>query len=290
MSVLTGREKNSNAISKTINHLKSINDTISPQRYFLISFCQGRNRLRSASLTVEAALIVPMFLFFFYLLWQYFLLLLLQLSVCQNVASVVFKSAGLGYIERKVAGESAEQLSWAYLPLFQVALEKEERAEEQKVLCIVNQEGEICVQVHYNFLCEAPFFPAIKIPVTQSFCFYPYLGTYDSDCFSEKEEKRDVVYVTRSGSVYHESAACTYLNFAVRSVPVEDIAKERNSSGRKYTECERCRGEPHAEIVYMTNSGIRYHWKLRCPAISRDVYEKERSEVEGMRACSRCGQ
>ena len=114
--------------------------------------------------------------------------------------------------------------------MFQVALEKEERAEEQKVLCIVNQEGEICVQVHYNFLCEAPF------------------------------------------------------------VPVEDIAKERNSSGRKYTECERCRGEPHAEIVYMTNSGIRYHWKLQCPAISRDVYEKERSEVEGMRACSRCGQ
>lgn len=290
MSVLIGREKISNAISKKINHLKLINDTISPQRYFLVSFCRSRNRHRSASLTVEAALIVPIFLFFFYLLWQYFLFLLLQLSVCQDVASIVFKSAGLGYIERKVAKESAEQLSWAYLPLFQATLEKNERAEEQKVLCIVNQEGEICVQVHYNFLCEAPFLPAIKIPVTQSFCFYPYLGIYDSDCFLEEEEKRDVVYVTKSGSVYHESVACTYLNFAVRSVSAGDITKERNSSGRKYTECERCRGEPHTAIVYMTNSGLRYHWSLQCPAISRDVYEKERSEVEGMRACSRCGQ
>lgn len=290
MSVLTGREKNSNVISKETNHLKLINDTISPQRYFLVSFCQSRNRLQSASLTVEAALIFPLFLFFFYLMWQCFLLLLLQLSICRDVTSIVFKSAGLGYIERKVAGESAEQLSWAYLPLFRAALEEKERAENQKVFCMVNQKGEVYIQVLYDFLCEAPLLPAIKVPVTQSFCFYPYLGTYDSDCFLEEVEKKDVVYVTKSGSVYHESVTCTYLNFAVRSVLADDIAKERNSSGRKYTECERCRGEPHAAIVYMTNSGIRYHWILQCPAISRDVYEKERSEIEGMRACSRCGQ
>lgn len=290
MSVLTSREKNSNVISKKTNHLKIINDTISPQRYFLVSFCRSRNRHRSASLTVEAALIFPLFLFFFYLLWQYFLLLLLQLSVCQDVASIVFQSAGLGYIERKVAGESAEQLSWAYLPLFQAALEKKERAENKKVFCMVSQEGEVCVQVYYDFLCEAPLLPVIKVPVTQFFCFYPYLGTYDSNCFLKEGEKRDVVYVTKNGSVYHESIACTYLNFAIRSVSAEDIEKERNSGGRRYTECERCRGEPHTAIVYMTNSGIRYHWNLQCPAISRNVYEKARSEVEGMRACSRCGQ
>lgn len=290
MSVPVSGEKNSKAISKEINHSNLINDTISPQRYFLVLFHQDRNRLRSASLTAEAALVFPVFLFFFCLLWQYFLLLLLQLSVCYDVASIVFESAGLGYIERKAAGESAEQLSFAYLPLFQLALEEKERAENQKVFCAVKEEGEICVQVYYDFLCETPLLPAIKIRVKQSFCFYPYLGSYDSDCFSETEEKKDIVYVTKSGSVYHESAACTYLNFAVRSAEAKNIEKERNSSGRKYTECERCRGEPHTEVVYMTNSGLRYHWQLQCPAISRNVYERERSEVEGMRACSRCGQ
>lgn len=290
MSVLINGEKNSEVISNEIHYSNLINDTISPQRYFFVLFHQNRNRLRSASLTAEAALVFPIFFFFFYLLWQYFLLLLLQLSVCHTAASVVLESSGIGYIERRAAGESAGELSFVYLPLFQLALEGKERAKNQTVFCMVKEDGEICVQVNYDFFCEAPLLPAIKIPVKQSFCFYPYLGDYDRDCFLEKEGKKDVVYVTQSGSVYHESAACTYLNFAIRSVRVEDIAKERNSSGRKYIECERCRGEPHTKVVYMTSGGLRYHWNLQCPAISRNVYEKERSEVEGMRACSRCGQ
>ena len=86
VSVLINGEKNSEVISNEIHYSNLINDTISPQRYFFVLFHQDRNRLRSASLTAEAALVFPIFFFFFYLLWQYFLLLLLQLSVCHTAA------------------------------------------------------------------------------------------------------------------------------------------------------------------------------------------------------------
>ncbi|MGN0505015.1 MAG: hypothetical protein ACI4FZ_00525 [Lachnospiraceae bacterium] len=267
-----------------------INHTISPQRYFLTRLRRDKSRLRSASLTAEAALVFPIFFFFFYLLWQYFLLLLLQLSVCRDVTAIALEYGGLGYVERKVAAESAEHLSWVYLPIVRLSMEEKERTENRRVTCTVRGEGEVCVEVRYDFLCEAPLLPTVRIPVKQSFCFYPYLGSYDSDRFAEEEEKKEVVYVTENGSVYHESAACTYLNFAIRSVAASEIEQERNDSGRKYTECERCRDEAHTAVVYVTKNGLRYHWKLKCSAISRNVIEKERSEVAGMRACSRCGQ
>lgn len=278
--------------SKQHHTLKAVKRTVSPKRTFFYP-TSNKSRHRNASLTAEAALVFPLFFFFFYLLWQYFLLLLLQLAVCKDVTAIALEYGKLGYIERKAEGENAENLSWAYLPLFQGAMEKEERAENQLVFCTVEKNGEIKVWVRYDFLCEAPMLPKIKIPVTQNFSFFPYLGTYDSDRCAEEsslEAKEDIVYVTEHGQVYHESMSCTYLRMAVRAVALEQVEKERNASGARYTECEFCDDKAHTDTVYVTENGTKYHWGLKCSAISRTVYPLERSRALHLRACSKCGQ
>ena len=250
---------------------------------------KSRNRCRSASLTAEAALAFPVFFFTVYLLWQLFLMLLFQMDVCHEMTAAAIRYAHLGYPERK-AQEQEVDLSWLYQPLLWNALPESDRAENLWVLCVPEEDGTLQVKVSYRFACEAVFFTKFTIPVQQNFRFYPYLGETDADLFAaEESEENDIVYMTEYGTVYHESRACSYLNVGVRAVSASGVDAERNSSGRRYTLCERCDNRTATETVYISAGGTKYHLVASCPALKRTVQEKERSEVEGVPACHKCG-
>ena len=104
----------------------------------------------------------------------------------------------------------------------------------------------------------------------------------------EKEDKKDIVYVTEYGTVYHESKACSYLNVIVRSVNADKVVEERNSSGKKYTLCKRCEDQEVTEIVYISDGGTKYHLTVGCPVLKRTIIEKTREEVD-LPACHKCG-
>ena len=248
---------------------------------------RGKNRCRSASLTAEAALVFPVFFFGVYMLWQLFLLLLFQLQVARSMTETAMQYAHLGYPERK-AEEQNVDISWLYQPILWNALPESDRAEQLWVLCIPKEEGTLEITVGYRYICEAVFFAKAAFPVRQSFRFYPYLGETDEDLFVT-EEARDIVYMTESGTVYHESRACSYLNVVVRSVAASQVGKERNNSGRRYTLCERCDDKEQSGTVYLSAGGTKYHLIATCPALKRTVLEKEREEVEGIPACHKCG-
>ena len=266
----------------------------SPKMKVLLS-AQRKNRYRSASLTAEAALAFPVFFFTVYMLWQLFLLLLFQMQVCHAITDTAIKYAHLGYPERK-AEEQKVDISWLYQPLLWNALPENDRAEHMWVLCIPQEDGTIQVDVGYQFACESVFYTKFSFPVRQKFQFYPYLGETDGDLLasstesgSGSEETKDIVYMTEYGTVYHESRACGYLNVVVRSVAASEVDKERNSSGRKYTLCERCDDKAAGGMVYISDGGEKYHLEASCPALKRTVIEKSREEVEGVPACHKCG-
>ena len=252
---------------------------------------KNKNRYRSASLTTEAALVFPVFFFGVYMLWQLFLLLLFQMSVCREMTDTAIKYAHLGYPERK-AEEQEIDISWLYQPLFWNSLPQSDRAEGMWVLCIPEKDGSIQVRVSYRFICEAVFFSKPALPVQQNFRFFPYIGETDADLFAadndKKEDKAEVVYVTESGTVYHKSRACSYLNIVVRPVDADKVEEERNSSGRKYTLCKRCEGKEVTEVVYISEGGTKYHVTAGCSTLKRIVIEKSREEVE-LPACHKCG-
>jgi len=262
--------------------------TISPKT-IRHSFRNHKNRYRSASLTAEAALAFPVFFFTVYLLWQLFLLLMFQMEVCNGLAETAMRYAHLGYPERK-AEEKDVDISWLYQPILWNALPESDRVEQLWVLCVPEDDGTVQVKVNYRFACEAVFFTKLTIPVQQNFRFYPWLGKTDPDLFCETEvQEKDIVYMTEYGTVYHESRACGYLTVVIRSVALQTIGEERNSSGRRYTLCERCDDKEAKETVYVSAGGTKYHLAASCPALKRTVEEKQREEVEGVPACHKCG-
>lgn len=252
-----------------------------------------KSRYRSASLTVEAALAFSLFFFTVCMLWQLFLFLLFQVKVCQEITETAEQYSHLGYAERR-AKEQNVDISWLYQPILWTALPESKKAEQPWVLCVPEEDGSIYVKAGYSYCFEAVFFSKIRIPVLQTFRFYPYLGKTDRDKFTSdetsggEEKKVDIVYVTETGTVYHESRACSYLNIVVRAVSATQVEQERNSSGRKYTLCERCGGKEATGTVYISAGGEKYHLAAACPGLKRTVLEKERDEVEGMPACHKC--
>lgn len=97
-----------------------------------------------------------------------------------------------------------------------------------------------------------------------------------------------VVYVTEHGTVYHQDAECRHLKLSVRQCSLEEAKAERNTSGAKYYPCERCWKEG-SRLVYLTEDGDRYHQSLSCSSLTRRIRTILLSEAGGRPPCSVCG-
>ncbi len=108
-----------------------------------------------------------------------------------------------------------------------------------------------------------------------------------------KEKQEDVtVYITETGRVYHRSLSCTYLKLSISKVQFADLMFLRNVNGGKYQSCERCsRGKnPESEDeVWIASYGDRYHTSRSCSGLKRNIQEIKLSEVGNRPPCSKCG-
>lgn len=97
------------------------------------------------------------------------------------------------------------------------------------------------------------------------------------------------VYVTEHESVYHTSASCTHLELSVRAVASGALASARNEAGGRYGACEKCVGDGSAAaVVYITDEGDCYHNSSSCSGLKRTVTMKSRQQTQGLRECERC--
>lgn len=113
----------------------------------------------------------------------------------------------------------------------------------------------------------------------------------EGDGTAGQEEREHMVYVTETGSVYHTKMGCSYLDLSVRHVSGTSVSGLRNDYGEKYSACETCaKGQSPAGMVYITDTGNRYHNLETCSGLKRTVRMVKESHVRGeMHACSRCG-
>lgn len=106
----------------------------------------------------------------------------------------------------------------------------------------------------------------------------------------EADEQGDIyVYITETGTVYHRNRGCSYLNPSIRSVPESEVQSLRNKSGAVYYACPLCGDHGAAGKYYITDYGTNYHTSIACSGLKRTIYEVKLSEVEGKSACSKCG-
>ena len=114
-------------------------------------------------------------------------------------------------------------------------------------------------------------------------------GGYAGDLSSEDGDDSDeIVYVSDFRSVYHTHADCSYLDIQLLSVSKSRVATLRNDYGEKYTACDKCRGISAGGTVYVSNKGDHYHSSASCSGLKKSPVAVRVSEVKGLSECARC--
>lgn len=267
-----------------------------------------------ASMTLEAALILPMFLFFMLGILSVFDMVLLQSSVSASLFRAGREAAEYAWYARYALEGGEEEVASlndslparaaaAGLSLAWVSGRTEELVRKENpsgaVLSggisllgseILSDGGEIYLTASYRATppYALPGLPALTLQST--YAGHAWTGFRLSEWEGEQEEAEDeIVYITDRGSVYHRDRACTYLSPSVRSVQGALVSGERSLGGAVYYPCEYCRPSD-AGCVFITSYGNRYHGSASCSAIHRNVREVPLKSVEGrMRPCSKCG-
>ena len=111
---------------------------------------------------------------------------------------------------------------------------------------------------------------------------------YDVTKVQEEEKKEEWVYITPYGESYHRSRECRYLSLSIKAASVEGIKESRNQSGEIYRICESCKANGITGICFYTEHGNRYHTSLYCSGLKRTVRTVKKTEVGSRHACSAC--
>lgn len=249
------------------------------------SFWSGRTSV-SASVTIEAALAVP--LFFLAVLC---LIFLLEMQAIGTAVRSGLQSAG-----KKVAASSAAVPILIPSRVEQDLIESVGAVRLERSMVEGGSSGIHCDRSVLSLrtgIAELEAVYALRLPVPlfeimverrETMKVKTWTG-YEKGGFGEDSD--ETVYVTENGLVYHRDYHCTYLDLSIRMVNSEDLESLRNQGGGKYRPCAYCGGGNGR--VYITEEGDRYHSTLSCSGLKRTVYAVPLSEVIGKGVCSRCG-
>ena len=241
----------------------------------------------SASVTVEAAVAVP--LFFFAVLCLVYLLELMAVGTAVR--------AGLQYAGKRAAEDAA--VVTALLPSRVEADVVENIGADRldRSIIVGGSSGIDCsrsrlspvtgigeVTAVYLVEIPVPFFEILPVEYEESLRIKAWTG-YEKGGFGDEDD--ETVYITETGMVYHRDYHCSYLDLSVRMVSREEVGGLRNENGGKYTACQQCKGS--GGLVFITDYGDRYHSSPSCGGLKRTVYAIPLSEAVGKGACSKCG-
>ena len=154
----------------------------------------------------------------------------------------------------------------------------------------VNDKGQLEVDVRYELRLPFPGFSNIRIPCREQFIAKGWNG-YEPEVSSGISGEGTVAYITDTGSVYHESYDCPYLKLSIHQVSADALADQRNEDGGKYHACEKCAFYKGINSrYYITNYGDKYHCSLLCSGLKRSIHVVSKEDLQGRRGCSKCTQ
>lgn len=262
----------------------------------------------NGSMTVEAAVVLPLFLFFLLNLLSVIELFHLHgtllASLCEvgnelSVGAYAYDSFASPVEEddlKTIVGNLA--FSYLYVKGRVEALAGREYLAQSPLPAgadslvylgsSVLQKDKIDLQITYR---AEPFVKLIgfKPGIFKSRYYGRAWTGYDVTAEGVESEETEYVYVTENATVYHLSRSCTHIYLSIRECEAEQVENLRNASGEKYMPCERCVTEEKGTL-YITQAGNRYHQSLSCSGLKRTIRKIPRKEAEkNYRMCSGCG-
>lgn len=230
---------------------------------FSLRKCYHKFRIRASllgfsgflgSMTVEASLIMPVFIYFMLSLLYIFQILDLQTQVIINL-----HQEG-NQISRQAYGDRQHY-----------------------------HDGLVIMEESYRVKPFLLWMDSEDLEFTYQYYGHAWVG-YDYNRYENNQYLVEYIYVTETGSVYHRRADCTYLELSVSSVDRSEIPSMRNQGGGRYYKCEIC-GDGEETLYYLTDHGNRYHSNPICPGLKRTVFKIPMEEAisQGKRGCAKCG-
>lgn len=255
-------------LSTIINKItKSLQVPCSPLFYISKSYLPGKrvllftlrekmNKRLSGSISVEAACVLPMFIFFG-------LAILAPMKWLDTHRQMQAKAERLG-----------ETLS-----LSAYTMETEERE---------------TIHLEYYYKENIPFFLGnIRgIPMRVAVKRRRWIGLdgkLTSQMVHGEAFDREMVYVTPEGERYHPYRDCSYLQNLCKAVSAQELEHLRNNDGKIYYSCSQCvHNENIQDTVYITTWGVRYHNDRTCASMSNYFRKVPLAEVVEWGECSVC--
>lgn len=269
----------------TANNIKISTEYRRSKRTSLLSSSGG-------SMTLEASLLIPVFIFLFLALASVGETLWIHGQVYHGITEAAREEAVYEYM-----------LAKKNIPSLRTVLLKQKflSAVDQKKLNHSSLAGGVQgvlftgsrfqenleayeIRARYRIVYRLPFLP-------------PFTGNYEQKIrqkamtgYAEGQKGADggEVYMTPYESVYHKDINCTHLSLSI----VSDSDVQKYIEGKtRYRECERCTKyhKGKISILFIAKEGDAYHTDLGCSGLKRTVSKKKISEAEGMKPCERCG-
>lgn len=252
-----------------------------------------------ASMAVEAALVIPIFLFFIMNILFSFEILRLHSNLLSAMHQTGNKMAFYGYAYKEIPSEIPQVMTIGYARGNVVGMLGNDYLDKT---CLsfgsaglsfarssIMEENDVI-----DLIASYKIRPFIRVIGFSDFSmenrYYARAWTgYDVVNGTTFEFWEDpIVFITETGVVYHMIRTCTYLNPSVEIVSLSVTDTLRNTNGEKYYACERCENGFGQGYVYITSQGNRYHSLLQCSSLKRTIYSVHLSEVGEKRQCSKC--
>lgn len=147
--------------------------------------------------------------------------------------------------------------------------------------------------LHYQMYLPFSVFRMKGVAMTVRSCRRAWIGKEGSSGGGSTGEEAgdELVYIGKSSIRYHRNRECHYIYNDITAVPYDTVTDIRNSEGKRYRPCARCGDSAHTGgSVYIMPGGENYHGDRNCSSIVAYVRAVPLSEVVHLGPCSYCAQ
>ena len=253
------------------------------------------------SMTVEAAVIIPLFLFFFMNLMS----VMEMMRLHSNLELALWKNGKIMTVVGHAFEEAGNESEWLrvggtlltdyalYLGIVEELgedyLDNSPLTYGSKGLNFLESSymEDDCIDIKLTYQVSPDFavpgFSSIRLANRY------YARAWTGYCVLEEGREAEYVYATIYGQVFHTRLDCSYLKRTIEAIQVGRLGDRRNDVGEQYTICEYCGKFGSQDTVYITPTGNKYHFTVSCPSLKRTIIILDRTEAEeNYRPCSHC--
>lgn len=293
-------KKNTNALHAPVNN---INDKKAFPR---ASF--------SGLMTLEAAIVLPIFILFFSSLIYLINIITLQMSIeismeeaCRQVSHEIYlyeSFSDLSALEKlNLSVKDDDLFSLAASKTISILLLKEAFLNEDLENAInssyiingidginylnsfISSDNEN-IKFSIDYKISIPFLPHLfTLKFRQECDFHPFTG---EPLLNDKTSPQSYVYITVNATVYHSNPFCSYL-ISSAGLYSKDYLNNMLEDKNSFTPCPNCapNGIMPDKVLLCVQSHV-FHTRIDCFYLTKDIYKVTLSSVEGKELCERC--